>query len=96
MGSQALEQVEKLEDLARVRFHLGDPPYFLAFSPARLCFGTDLGSGSAFDRLEGRVRGSCCQHVDETVYLSVLFPRSHLWILQGPSRPGELFPGPAV
>ena len=24
--------------------------------------------------LEGSARGSCCQHVDETVYLSVLFP----------------------
>ena len=28
----------------------------------------------AFNRLEGSARGSCCQHVDETVYLSVLFP----------------------
>ena len=26
------------------------------------------------DRLEGSARGSCSQHVDETVYLSVLFP----------------------
>ena len=24
--------------------------------------------------MEGSARGSCCQHVDETVYLSVLFP----------------------
>ena len=36
--------------------------------------GTDLRSGSVFNRLEGSARGSCCQHVDETVYLSVLFP----------------------
>jgi hypothetical protein len=36
--------------------------------------GTDLGSGSAFNHLEGSARGSCCQLVDETVYLSVLFP----------------------
>jgi hypothetical protein len=52
----------------------GGRPYFLAFSPAGCVFGTDLGSGSAFDRLEGSARGSCSQHVDETVYLSVLFP----------------------
>jgi hypothetical protein len=36
--------------------------------------GTDLWSGSALNRLDGSARGYCSRHVDETVYLSVLFP----------------------
>ena len=37
--------------------------------------GTDLGFGSAFNRLVSSARGSCSWRVDETVYLSVLFSR---------------------
>jgi hypothetical protein len=35
--------------------------------------GTDLGFGSAFNRLVSSAWGSCSQPVDETVYLSALF-----------------------
>ncbi len=35
--------------------------------------GTDLGFGSAFDRLVSSARGPCSQPVDETVYLSASF-----------------------
>jgi hypothetical protein len=38
-----------------------------------LQIGTDLGFGSAFDRLVSSARGPCSQPVDETVYLSALF-----------------------
>ena len=51
--------------------------------------GTDLGSGSAFDRLMSSARGSCSQRVDETVYLSVLFSRRRSFEGQ---RSGFLFP----
>jgi hypothetical protein len=37
--------------------------------------GTDLGFGSAFDRLVSSARRPCSQPVDETVCLSVLFSR---------------------
>ena len=37
--------------------------------------GTDLRSGSDFDRLKGSAPMSFSQRVDETDYLSVLFPR---------------------
>jgi transposase len=37
--------------------------------------GTDLGFGSAFDRLVSSARGPCSRRADETVCLSVLFSR---------------------
>ena len=41
---------------------------------AGMC-GTDLGFGSAFDRLVSSARGPCSRRADETVCLSVLFSR---------------------
>jgi hypothetical protein len=51
--------------------------------------GTDLGFGSAFDRLVNSAQGSCSQGVDETVYLSVLFSVRRSF---GEQRSGFLFP----
>ena len=73
-GSPAL-----LMKAARFRLGASENPHGnqgrqLCWRPGIIESAGEPGSGSAFDRLEGSARGSCSQHVDETVYLSVLFP----------------------